>query len=146
MNQTNQLANRATKIHSDCLGFTLVELLIVVGIVGILAKFALPSYQSYIRQSVRAQGQACLAQIGQAMERRRTTALNYTGAMPAEPCIREGSLNSNYTITADIAATTYTITAKAIGNQVNDNCGNLSLNNLGEKLAVKDGTPKTGCW
>jgi type IV pilus assembly protein PilE len=50
-------------------GFTLMELMIVIAIVAILAAIAYPSYQSQIRASRRADAQAALMGLAQAMER-----------------------------------------------------------------------------
>jgi type IV pilus assembly protein PilE len=123
-------------------GFTLIELMVVVTIIGILVAIAIPSYREYVRRSFRSQGQSCMMQHAQALERRYTTNMSYAGADPNLGCKGEGNLNTRYTIAVgSIAARTYTITATAIGDQVNDSCGTLTLNQLGVK------TPTTaGCW
>lgn len=123
-------------------GFTLIELMIVVAVIGILASVALPSYQEHVRRSARSQAQACMSQVAQALERIRTGNLRYdAGNEPALGCATEGNLNARYTIGLVRAANTYTVSATAIGDQVNDKCGSLSLDQAGTK------TPATaGCW
>ena len=58
-------------------GVTLVELMIAVGILGILAAVVLPSYQQHVITSSRTAATACLAEYAQFMERNYTTNMSY---------------------------------------------------------------------
>ncbi|MEA3243489.1 MAG: type IV pilin protein [Pseudomonadota bacterium] len=120
-------------------GFTLVELMIVVAIVGILAAVAYPSYQDSVRKSRRADGKTALLQAVQLAERWFTQRNTYdmTAGTPPNGPSAEGHYNLAYV--GD--ATTFLITATPGGAQATDPCGNLTINELGVK-----GGGMADCW
>ncbi|NRA84826.1 MAG: type IV pilin protein [Gammaproteobacteria bacterium] len=62
-------------------GFTLIELMIVVAILGILTTIAYPSYRDYILKSERAVAQVSLVSLSHSMERFYSENNTYTGAL-----------------------------------------------------------------
>lgn len=62
-------------------GFTLIELMIVVSIIGILAAIAYPGYQDYLRKSRRADVMGSLTSFAAAMERHYTQHNSYLGTV-----------------------------------------------------------------
>lgn len=72
-------------------GFTLIELMIAVAVIGILAAIAYPSYQDSIRKSRRADAKATLLQAAQWMERFYTENNRY------DPRSRAGTLTTTIT-------------------------------------------------
>lgn len=125
-------------------GFSLIELMVVVGVIGILAAIALPSYNEHIRKTRRAAGGACATAAAQQMERYYTTELTYVGA-PAGAVLDDicdpETLDSYIIGTDNVGPRTYTVTATPTGNQSGDSCGVLSITQAGVKSPATD-----GCW
>jgi type IV pilus assembly protein PilE len=126
------------------LGFSLVELMIVLAIVAILASIAYPTYEDHLRKARRSDGQSALLELANLMEHYYTENNSYSGAQT--PTVVGGVLVSRegyYNLTiGNLTSGTYTLTATPIpgSSQASDTCGALSLTHTNVK------GPNEGCW
>ncbi|WP_286266236.1 type IV pilin protein [Thalassotalea atypica] len=136
-------------IKNNIRGFTLIEVMIVVAIVGILAAVGYPSYTSYVAKSNRTEGQRELLRVAGLMEQHFLDNRSYTADMTelglsADPYITtQGGGGGYYSIDAAITAGTFTLTATAVGTQASADaaCKTLTITNTGYRDASG-----TDCW
>jgi type IV pilus assembly protein PilE len=97
-------------------GFTLTELMIVVGIAALLLAIAMPAYQESTRKARRSDGVAGLTRLQLAQEQFRAGNPSYATSVPALPGSQASfSPERHYSLTIDTAsATGYTLTATAL--------------------------------
>lgn len=134
-------------------GFTLIELMIVVAIIGILAAIAIPAYSNYVLKGKRSDAKAELLKAQVAQEKYRASHVSY-GTL-----IQIGSsTTSTYTspggyytiaISGTPDATTYTVTATPLTPFADADCGTFAVNKDGKTTSGSGQTTAakvTECW
>ena len=151
-------------------GFTLIELMIAVAIIGILASVAYPSYREYVNKSRRVEAKKTLIAAQQWMERFYTENFRYDknsanvpvtdasqfpSRFSVSPPPGEGS--AMYTITVTVTdgvrdAFTVNATRKSGSAMANDRCGDLSIDHLNRRKVTNhmgfgsDAAALDYCW
>lgn len=133
-----------TKYQIKQCGFTLIELMIVVAIIGILSAVAFPSYVSYMQDGRRAEVQHFVLQQVAILERQYTREGQYrdAGTGADEFAIATTDYYS-FTYTPANSGTEFTLkmTPKTGSSQSSDRCGEMTINHFGETTGATD-----DCW
>lgn len=136
-------------------GFSMVEILVALSIIGILGALAYPSYKDKIQSSRRAEAKTALSDLATRMEayyaktNTYATATIASGNATTDILSSAATSSSLYTLSIDAAATTattYAIKATPTGAQASDvKCAALVLNSLNVK-SVTGTDPPASCW
>lgn len=130
-------------MHFQQRGFTLIEVLIVVVIVSILASIAIPSYQSSVTKTRRAEGKALLLEAAQEQEKRFTRNNAFSTSINDFTIVSD---NNFYTLAFSVStASTYTFTATPVAPHSDPVCNVLSLTHTGIRGETGTGTV-ADCW
>ncbi|WP_323134648.1 type IV pilin protein [Aromatoleum toluclasticum] len=130
-------------------GFTLIEVMIVVAIIGILAAVAYPSYTSYLVRANRSVATAHLLDIATRQQQYRLDARTFGSLSDIGMGTAPSEVSKHYAISLDPAPTATEFTAQAIptGSQLTQDakCGTLRINQAGTKSVTGSGSV-ADCW
>lgn len=123
-------------------GFTLIELMIVVAVIGILAAIAIPNYSQYVKRGKAAEATSNLATLRVKMEQYFQDNRTYIGGACAPT---SGAQYFTYTCSVTPTATAYTLKATGITAQGMANF-EFTLDQSNAKTSKFDGTDGATCW
>lgn len=152
MNTTLLCFSRQSTHPMRMRGFSLIEVVIVIAILGLLVAIAYPSYLSYVTKTRRSEAKTALLDLQQRMERffldRNTYTTATIGSGNASTDVLPTNLTENGRYTLQISATSNTppsYTIQAIPQGADPECGTFTLNGQGVRGITGTGTIGA-CW
>lgn len=121
-------------------GFTLIELMITIAIIGIIAMIGYPAYTNAVKKGDRADGADALLEAAGHMEEEYMNNDTYVGATLNSATSKQGKYALSITSSSVFG---YTLTATPVGSDAE--CTTLTLNQLGQKGSTGTAT-SADCW
>lgn len=125
-------------------GFTLIEIMIVIAIIGIVITIGYPSLTEYVNKGRRTEVAGLLSEQAQILERHYSKTNVYTNATGLS------AGNDFYTITIAITPTDQTFLLTAVRKpgkaMAADKCGDFTLTNTGVRNMVNATATTKDCW
>lgn len=127
-------------------GFTLIEIMVVVGMVAILAAIALPNYSEYVKRGQIVDGLVPLADMGGKLEQYFQDNRKYQGACMAGTVAPLPPATTRFSYSCNLAPTTFTVTATGLGN-MQGFIFTLDQNGTRQTTGTQTGwTAGSNCW
>jgi type IV pilus assembly protein PilE len=141
MKQTNSI----DQVNNRSAGMTLVEVVLVVGLLGLMLSIAMPSYQSYLQRGHRVEAIRLLLEAAACQERHRAL----VGAFDTTRCTGNSD-NKFYRLTIEpegqTSSSEFVLLAEPLERQQGDICGSLSLDQSGtQRISGPQGNLQK-CW
>ncbi|MGV8891267.1 MAG: type IV pilin protein [Pseudomonas sp.] len=123
-------------------GFTLIEIMIVIAIIGIVITIGYPSLTEYVKKGRRTEVAGLLSEQAQILERFYSKNNVYTNVAGLS------AGNDFYTITQALTDQTFLLTAvrKAGSAMATDKCGDFTITNTGVRSMVNATAATKDCW
>ncbi len=147
-------------MNNKSFGFTLIELMIVVAVIGILSAIAIPSYQDSIRKGKRAEARTALSELLLQQERYMTQTNTYLAFSNSAGMTTPAGASTTFKVFSgdSLAKTSYYLSADACSSSAITECvrltatpviadpeaGNLQILSSGSKTCT--GTNTSVCW
>ena len=134
-------------------GFSLVELLVVLVIMGVLSAVALPAYTRYVQRGHRTEAMAALLEAQHYMERYYSANGQYLSPANAAPVLpqrlqqvpTQGSVRYRLSV-REASVNSYLVQAVPEGSMAGDVCGSLTINQTGLRGVLNSNRSVAECW
>lgn len=122
-------------------GFTLIEVMVTVIVIGILSAIAIPNYSEYVKRGARAEAMAALLQGAAQMQQQFTLSNSYSATTPTF------SSTTKYNVSLVAGTTASAFTLQAVPISADAKCGTFTVDQSGQRgLSGSHTFSIADCW